>query len=308
MKNYTKLTFHQTIDQMPLHAKTTIDEKIIAYFEEAGLDYYYWDKAFNMHFGYFKRGINPLNRPQLLRQMNDEIMEGLHLDQYDDPLVLDLGCGLGAISRHMAHHFPNAQFQGYTITPWQVRFGNQWNQEKDFDNRIRLIEADFAQLPLADGAADAAFASESACYAKKPNKVDFIEELYRVLKPGGRFVVTDGFRQHSNPLPTWLHRIYRKNMDCWALTNLADIQQFKRSLQDVGFHEVIIKDISWRVAPSFMHIPWVSAWFLFDVWRKGKLGRLPQARKNNVMAPLLGMIMGLHRQHFGYYIISGIKR
>jgi hypothetical protein len=29
---------------------TTAQQKIIHYFEGAGLDYYYWDKAFNMHF------------------------------------------------------------------------------------------------------------------------------------------------------------------------------------------------------------------------------------------------------------------
>ena len=151
MKNYTNLTFHQTNNMMQPILKTKTDERIIAYFEEAGLDYYYyWDKAFNMHFGYFKWGANPFSRPQLLDQMNEEIMTCLHLKTQDHPLVLDLGCGLGAISRYIAGKHPNAQFKGYTITPWQVKFGNQLNRESSFEDRVELIEADFAQLPLAE--------------------------------------------------------------------------------------------------------------------------------------------------------------
>jgi len=32
------------------------------YFSEAGPDYYAWSHAFNMHFGYFRWGMNPFRR------------------------------------------------------------------------------------------------------------------------------------------------------------------------------------------------------------------------------------------------------
>jgi cyclopropane fatty-acyl-phospholipid synthase-like methyltransferase len=111
---------------------TTAQQKIIHYFEGAGLDYYYWDKAFNMHFGYFKPGMNPFNRPALLNQMNREVMNRLELHRYAEPTVLDLGCGLGAASRLMARENPEAQFHGFTITPWQVNFGNELSEEQGF--------------------------------------------------------------------------------------------------------------------------------------------------------------------------------
>lgn len=46
--------------------RLTDRQKIIEYFEGAGLDYYYWDKAFNMHFGYYRWGMNPFNLSELL--------------------------------------------------------------------------------------------------------------------------------------------------------------------------------------------------------------------------------------------------
>ncbi len=285
----------------------TAKQKIIDYFEGAGLDYYYWDKSFNMHFGYFKWGMNPFKLPNLLRQMNREAMNRLELDRFKNPLVLDLGCGLGAASRQMAGEKRNARFYGFTITPWQVSFGNQLTKEEGLQERVILHEADYAHLPLTENSAEAAFALESACYAKGEGKMEFAQELYRALKPGGRFVVTDGFRKHSNPLPSWLEKVYRKNMECWALKDLADIHLFTKALKTVGFRKIKVEDASWRVAPSFAYIPFVTLRFYWDTWKKKEIRNLDRQRRNNALAPALGMIMGLSRRHFGYYIVSGEK-
>ncbi len=285
----------------------TAKQKIITYFEGAGLDYYYWDKAFNMHFGYFNWGMNPFNRPALLNQMNREVMNRLQLERYENPLALDLGCGLGTTSRYMAVANTESQFCGFTITPWQVEYGNQLTKEAGLDERVRLYESDFAHLPLGEESADAAFALESACYAKGDGKAEFVKELHRVLKPGCRFVIADGFRKHANPLPVWLNKVYRKNMECWALADLADIQLLTSELKEAGFCNIQVEDASWRVAPSFAHIPFVTLRFCWDVWKRKESTKLDQSRKNNALAPALGMIMGLSRKHFGYYIISGEK-
>ena len=285
----------------------TIQEKVIHYFEGAGMDYGYWDPAFNMHFGYFRRGINPFSRAALLEQMNREVLRRLELHRCGEPLVLDLGCGLGAVSRSMALTEKRARFLGFTITPWQVSFGNELTKEEGLEDRVHLYESDFARLPLPGESADAVFAVESACYARGADKRDLVEELYRVLRPGGRFVLADGFRRHSRPLPRWLDKIYRRNMDCWALQELADIDRLVAALHECGFRHIQVEDVSWRVAPSFAHIPFVTLRFLFDIWRKGQLRNLDRERINNALAPALGMIMGLSRRHFGYYLVSGKK-
>ena len=39
------------------------------YYREAGPDYAAWSREFNMHFGYYRAGANPLDREAMLQQM-----------------------------------------------------------------------------------------------------------------------------------------------------------------------------------------------------------------------------------------------
>ncbi len=289
-----------------ISAKTT-DQKVIRYYEEAGLDYGAWSKNYNMHFGWFSPGENPFNLESLLERMNREVMNRLHIPKEKDAFILDVGCGLAAASRYMAKQMPNAEFYGITITPWQIDFGGELNAEAGLANRISLLNADFQDMPIPANYADGAFALESACYARGNDKGELLKEVARVLKPGARFVVADGFRRHSRPLPGWLDRIYRRNLECWALTEFADIQLFVKAMQAAGFKNIVVEDVSWHVAPSFLHIPKTAIKFFWErLWDKDA-EPLTKERRNNVLAPLLGMIMGLCRRHFTYCLVSGEK-
>src|ERR1700722_307237 len=72
------------------------------YYREAGPDYAAWSREFNMHFGYYRAGVNPLRRETMLEQMNAEVLARLKLGGIGEPRLLDLGCGLGATLRSFA--------------------------------------------------------------------------------------------------------------------------------------------------------------------------------------------------------------
>ena len=50
---------------------------LIAYYEEAGPDFEEWSAGFNMHFGYYRAGLNPLHREPMLNEMNRQVLERL---------------------------------------------------------------------------------------------------------------------------------------------------------------------------------------------------------------------------------------
>jgi hypothetical protein len=55
------------------------------YYEEAGPDYAAWSPNFNMHFGFFRRGMNPFDREAMLEEMNLQVLRRLALEPAASP-------------------------------------------------------------------------------------------------------------------------------------------------------------------------------------------------------------------------------
>ena len=282
-----------------------VQQDIIRYFEVAGPDYAAWSPSYNMHFGLWARGMNPLRREPMLERMNQAVLD--RLGHTADPVVLaDLGCGLGAAARYIAVRQPSATISGYTIVPWQVSEGNRLTAESGLDGRVTLALADYTRTPAADASFAGAYALESGCYATGADKADLIAEMARIVRPGGRVVIADGFRKRSGSLGPLFGPIYRGACRAWALREMAVIDQFVAALASHGFVDVTVEDISWRVAPSFAHIPFLSAKFAIQRVLAGDLV-WKRERWQNLEGPFLGSLCGLNRRQFGYYLVSATR-
>ena len=279
---------------------------IVNFYDRMGEGYRNWSPSLNIHFGYFRWGMNPFDLEAMLDRMTLEVIQRLGIAE-GSQIVLDAGCGVGACCRYMARQLPGAIFHGVTISPWQVDFGEKMNREAGLAGRITLHEADFQKMPFPENFADAAFAIESACYAEGLDRAGLAGELSRVLQPGGRLVVVDGFRKHSRPFSAFFEKIYRRYLSLWALGDLADIQLFKKALQAAGFEIVKVEDVSWNVAPAAAHIPAIILkWFVrHRLFRRKKSS---QAQKNYMQAMAMTLVMGLWKRHFGYFIVTCMKK
>ena len=168
-------------------------EELIAYYEEAGPDFGQWSAGFNMHFGFYRFGMNPFRREPMLNELNQQVLTRLGLASTAAGLILDLGCGVGATVRYAADRFPASNVCGVTVVPWQVETGNAWNQRLGLHPRARLELRDYTNTGFEPGCAMGAYAIESACHAPGASKEPFIAEASRLLKRGARLVVADGF-------------------------------------------------------------------------------------------------------------------
>ncbi len=292
-----------TADREACRAANVLKQRIRDYYVASSLDYHAWSPSYHMHFGYYRFGLNPLGRESMLEEMNRQVAARLGLSAQSACEIVDLGCGLGGPVRHLARSFPKCRITGVSLVPWQVDMARQLTQAEN----AKFIAADFTQLPFVDGRFDLALAMESSCHAPGDGKRDFVREASRCLKSGGRLVVADGFLKLATPLPRLLRPIFKTVCTNWALESFAVLPEFIDAMQSRGFGEIALEEISWRIAPSVFHIPWVTTKFVVQELFKSGL-RLSSARRGHVLACLLSPLVGLARRHFGYYLLSAVKK
>jgi SAM-dependent methyltransferase len=277
------------------------------YYCEAGPDYAAWSREFNMHFGYYRTGANPLNREAMLEQMNAEVLARLHLEAIAEPQLLDLGCGLGATLRSFARRLPKAKLSGVTRVPWQVEHARALNDAAGCGERVCIIEGDYEDGALLSGSAyDGVYALESSCHAHGADKGVLLEQAHRLLRPGGRLVVADGFLTNGHFVSDLQQRIYGKLCECWVIEELAQLHRFTARLRRLGFGEINVEPLQMRVAPSVAHIPWVTLKFLVTNVVFGKRA-MTRARWNNVLAPVLLPLVSAPLGPMIYCMITATK-
>jgi ubiquinone/menaquinone biosynthesis C-methylase UbiE len=290
----------------PVQTETTMAaDSFQRYYEEAGPDYATWSPAFNMHFGFFRRGMNPLRREAMLEQMNREVMDRLHLTSESKSQVLDMGCGLGATLRSFSRKLPHADLNGITLVPWQLEQGRQLNRANTAGRNIQLSLANYEHTNFPTGSFDAVYGIESSCYARGAEKSGFLREAHRLLRPGGRIVVADGFLRPGR-LRGPQKLLFKLLCDCWVIDNLGEIEPFQRELDRIGFADIVIERIQARVTPSVLHVPWVTLKFLVKEVLFGNR-RMSRARWNNILAPVLLPFVGFPVGAMAYYIVSATR-
>jgi SAM-dependent methyltransferase len=172
--------------------------------------------------------------------------------------------------------------------------------------RVQFQEDDYTQTDFADRSFDGAYAIESFCHGPGRDKSACLREAHRLLKRGGKIIIADGFLRRAQPLSGLLELCHSRICECWSMDSLPVLPELLACLRETGFHVTAVEDVSWRVAFSVAHVPFVTARFLLRELLQ-KRSQLSRERWNNLLAPLLTGIVGLAREHFSYYIVRAEK-
>ncbi len=148
--------------------------------------------------------------------------------------VLDLGSGAG-FDCFLAANKVGAKGRviGVDMTPEMISRARENSRKNGYGNvEFRLGELE--NLPLADGIVDVAI---SNCVINLvPDKKRVFSELYRVLKPGGRFIISDIVL--TRPLPEQIKQSILAYVGCVAGAILKD--DYLAVIRQTGFDEVEI--------------------------------------------------------------------
>ena len=263
-----------------------------------------------MHFGFYRFPGNPLARERMLEQMNREVFRRLDVAHLARPVIADLGCGLAATLRSISRQCPHAELHGITVVPWQLAQGTELNrtgpEATPQTQAIHLQLGDYEHTAFPAETFDAVYALESSCYAHAADKAAFLAEAFRLLRPGGRLVIADGFLSRPNGLIGPQKTICRVLCTCWVIESLGEIPAVRAELERLGFREIRIEPVQARVTLSVLQVPLVTLKFLLTDVVFGSR-RMSPARWNNIIAPVLLPFVGKPVGPMAYYIVSGTK-
>lgn len=105
-----------------------------------------------------------------------------------DADVVDIGCGTGLLALAFAPRV--RRVWALDVSPGMVGDIRRRADEAGIDNLIPLC-ADARVLPLPDESIDIAVSSYALHHVDESGKHESLDEVYRVLRPGGRLIVVD---------------------------------------------------------------------------------------------------------------------
>lgn len=97
--------------------------------------------------------------------------------------VLELACGTGRVTKHLSEYLPeNASLTATDINPGMIAVA----KSRIVSTNIKWDTADISSLPYQDNSFDLIVCQFGIMFV--PDKVKALQEIYRVLQPGGRLI------------------------------------------------------------------------------------------------------------------------
>ena len=158
------------------------------------------------------------------------------LNAAPDAKVLDCGCGGGANIKRLLKKCSQGVVRGIDYSSVSVEKSKKVNEAAVTEGRCDVLCASVAELPFESEQFDAVTAFETVYFW--PDLPQCFREVYRVLKPGGTFLICNESNGDSDKDEKWTEII-------GGMTIYKDAE-LKTYLEQAGFHEVQIhKKKSW---------------------------------------------------------------
>lgn len=262
---------------------------IAEYYDTTQIHYERWwklRKSLSLHYGTWDKGIHDLSAA--LENTNRVLMELSKISEHDK--VLDAGCGVGGAAFYL-NKKRNIEVNGISLSNKQINLANKIARQNNLTDKVSFHVMDFTQTTFDNESFDVVWACESVCHCE--DKAMFVKEAYRVLKKGGRLILSDfcltedGLRDK--------HKLIKRWGNSWSVSNFISASSFSKLLNQEGFSQVQILDHTSKIEKSAKRLYYASI-----------LGAIPSILYNK----LHPKISRFAKSHYkcGYYQYRALKK
>jgi cyclopropane fatty-acyl-phospholipid synthase-like methyltransferase len=200
-----------------------------------------------IHFGYYPDGeTKGFDHEQSLIETVRQVAERLALKPGQQ--VLDAGCGYGGAAVWISKNY-GVHIDGISISQLHIDKARAYALQSGLSlpDQLSFCLQDYTKTDLPADSYDAIYAIESVCYAKEPQ--EFFAEAFRILKPGGRLVILDGFRTRRG-LSDEDEALMISWLSGWGASDIDTIDEISQKLKNCNFSEIKFEDMQTNFAPS----------------------------------------------------------
>ncbi|MEM7199507.1 MAG: methyltransferase domain-containing protein [Planctomycetota bacterium] len=144
-----------------------------------------------------------------------------------DGTILDVACGKGATTQHLLHHYAPTRVTAIDRADKQIKLC----QEKLPDCRFMVMDA--TALEFEDDSFDNILSVEAAFHFVP--RLAFLREARRVLRPGGRLVLSDMLMTRAGEAERRLGSVEN---------HVPDLDAYRELCREAGFSEVAVEDVT----------------------------------------------------------------
>ncbi|MET9427985.1 MULTISPECIES: methyltransferase domain-containing protein [unclassified Streptomyces] len=258
------------------------------------------------HFGWYEPGQSPWGFAASMRRM--EVTTARKLALPAGSHVLDAGCGVGDVARTVAAE-GGLRVTGIDGIETDVALARRRTAaarasrvsggSRDTDPATRFLVADYHALPFADGSFDGLYTMESFVHSADPRRA--LAEFFRVVRPGGRLVMSEYSRTPSAELTPRAERVLTDVCELAAMPGMMMLPhgRLEALLGEAGFAVESVTDATAHV------LPMLRAFSL--------LGRVPYAvargvgRGHALVNAMSGVELYRHQETWRYGITTAVR-
>ncbi|MFP4451407.1 MAG: methyltransferase domain-containing protein [Rhodosalinus sp.] len=164
----------------------------------------------------------------------------------EETRVLDIGAGYGGAMRRLISH-RGGSATCLNISEVQNDTNRHRNRTQGYSDRIRVVHGVFEDIPEPDASHDIVWSQDAILHSDRRARV--LQEVWRVLKPGGLFIFTDPM-QSDDADPSQLQPVY----DRLQLNSLGSFRFYREAAEAIGFETVEQEDLTHNLRTHYARV------------------------------------------------------
>ena len=217
------------------------EDMVTSYYEVVtGLFHNKWSPHF--HEVFFQNSSE--SKQTAMKKTNKLFLQDSKLGPHDN--AIDLGCGIGTFTCYVASEI-GCDVTGINISKFQLQKAKKTARQKKLSN-VKFQYIDIMNVSELHEKFDAAFSIAVNCHL--PDKGKAIHNIYKILKPGGRLVMSDWLQKQTvNSFEKEL--LLEPFNRYWSYPYMESVEGYKKLLKKTGFTIIKAADVTKQVKKNF---------------------------------------------------------